>query len=137
VTVDYTDPNRIENTLLRSNVKVIDPNTTIIYSCPVMLPGRDETTSVFVAPRGLGIRAGDVLCSAQAGGVMHKVNLTSNTGKFSFFGINVQLWFIYIPIKIDIIQENLSDLAGYFGILVPGRSDYDQILKKKVQQPRT
>ena len=79
--VDYTDPKRIDNTLLRSNVKVIDPNTTIIYSCPVLLPGRDDATSVFVAPRGLGIKTGDVLSSAQSGGVMHAVNETSTIGK--------------------------------------------------------
>ena len=85
VEVDYTDPNRIENTLLRSNVKVINPNSTIIYSCPVMLPGRDDTTSVFVAPRGLGIKVGDVLSGAQAGGLMHRVNLTTNTGKIFLF----------------------------------------------------
>ena len=82
--VDYKDPNRVENTLLRSNVKVINPNTTIIYSCPVTLPGDDDTASVFVAPRGLGIEAGDVLSSPQAGGVMHKVNETTATGKTYF-----------------------------------------------------
>ena len=71
----------MESTLLRSNVKVINPNTTILYSCPVLLPGHDDTTSVFVAPGGLDIRDGDVLTSAQAGGVMHKVNMTTNIGK--------------------------------------------------------
>ena len=81
VQVDYTDPNRINSTLIKSNVKVIDPNTTIIYSCPVLLPGQDDATSVFVAPRDLGIKAGDVLSSAQAGGVMHKVNDTTIAGK--------------------------------------------------------
>ena len=78
--MDYTDPNRINNTLFKSNVKVIDPNTAIIYSCPVLLPGQDDATSVFVAPRDLEIKMGDVLSSAQAGGVMHKVNDTTNMG---------------------------------------------------------
>lgn len=36
---------------------------------------------MFVAPGGLDIRDGDVLTSAQAGGVMHKVNMTTNIGK--------------------------------------------------------
>lgn len=84
VQVDYADPKRIENTLLRSNVKVIDPNTTVIYNCPVHFPGREDTTSIFVAPRGLGIKVGDVLTSAQAGGLMHKVNDTATIGKFVF-----------------------------------------------------
>ena len=83
VHVDYSDPNRINNTLIRNNVKVIDPNTTIMYSCPVLLPSQDEATSVFVAPKGLGIKVGDVLSSAQAGGVMHKVNGTTTAGKIS------------------------------------------------------
>ena len=81
VQVDYTDPSRINSTLLKSNVKVIDPNSTIIYSCPVLLPGQDDATSMFVAPRGLGIKVGDVLSSAQARGVMHKVNDITNAGK--------------------------------------------------------
>ena len=81
VQVNYKDPNRINYTLIRSNVKVIDPNTTLIYSCPVLLPGQDEATSVFVAPNGLEINVGDVLSSAQAGGIMHKVNDTTSTGK--------------------------------------------------------
>ena len=79
--MDYADSNRINNTVIKSNVKVIDPNTTIVYSCPVLLPGQDEATSVFVAPRSLGIKVGDVLSSAQAGGVMHKVNDSTTTGK--------------------------------------------------------
>ena len=37
--------------------------------------------SVFVVPRDLGIKVGDVLSSAQAGGVMHKVNDSSTIGK--------------------------------------------------------
>jgi len=95
--VDYTDPNRINSTLLKSNVKVIDPNTAIIYSCPVLLPGQDDATSVFVAPRDLGIKVGDVLSSAQAGGVMHKVTDTTNTGPYTII--------IGTPSKIeDVIQ---------------------------------
>ncbi len=81
VQVDFTDPNRINNTMLQSNVKVIDPNTTIIYSCPVILPGHDDATTVFVVPSGLKINVGDVLSSAQAGGVMHKVNDTTTIGR--------------------------------------------------------
>ena len=81
VHVDYSDPNRINNTLIRSNVKAIDPNSSIIYSCPVIFPGQDDVTSVFVVPRGLGIKVGDVLSSAQAGGVMHTVNDTATIGK--------------------------------------------------------
>ncbi|XP_078343101.1 uncharacterized protein LOC144628871 isoform X1 [Oculina patagonica] len=97
VQVDYKDPNRINNTLIRSNVKVIDPNTTIIYSCPVILPGQDFETSVFVVPRGLEIKVGDVLSSAQAGGVMHKVNVTTTTGPYMIL--------IGTPSKIeDVIQ---------------------------------
>jgi len=61
----------------------MDPNTTIIYSCSVTLPGDDGTTSVFVAARSLGIKAGDVLSSPQAGGVMHKVNETTTTGPYT------------------------------------------------------
>lgn len=79
--VDYTDPNRINNILIASNVKVIDPNTTIIYRCPVLIPDQDDVTSVFVVPKGLGIKVGDVLSSAQAGGIMHKVNDTTTIGK--------------------------------------------------------
>jgi hypothetical protein len=81
VHVDYTDKSRINSTQLRSNVKVIDPNISTIYNCPVLLPGKDEITSVFVAPRELGIKVGHVVTSKQAGGMMHKVNQTNHLGK--------------------------------------------------------
>ena len=82
--MNYTSPNRVENTLLQSNVKVINPNTTTIYRCPVILPGGDDTMPVFAAPGSLGIKAGDVLSSPQAGGLMHKVNETTTAGKICF-----------------------------------------------------
>ena len=36
-----------------------------------------------VAPRSLGIKVGDVISSAQAGGIMHKVNKTASVGEKS------------------------------------------------------
>lgn len=62
-----------------------------------MLPGRDDTTSVFVVPKDLEINVGDVLSSAQAGGLMHKVNWTTDTGKGSFFPFRP-----YVIIKITL-----------------------------------
>ena len=88
--VDYTDSNRIENTMLRSNVKVINPNTTRIYSCPVMIPDAEGTTTLIIAPRSLDVKTGDVLSSPQAGGLMHKVNETTTAGrKFQEFIIGI------------------------------------------------
>ena len=104
--VNYKDPNRINNTLIRSNVKVIDPTTTIIYSCPVLLPGQDDATSVFVAPRSLGIKVGDVLSSAQAGGVMHKVNDTTTTGKLCMSKIQTKISY---PGDCSAFQFKVSD----------------------------
>ena len=90
VKVDYTDSNRIENTMLRSNVKVINPNTTRIYSCPVMIPDAEGTTTLIIAPRSLDVKTGDVLSSPQAGGLMHKVNETTTAGrKFQEFIIGI------------------------------------------------
>ncbi|XP_068732633.1 uncharacterized protein [Montipora capricornis] len=80
--VDYKDTKRIENTMIRSNVKVINPDIATIYRCPTS-PDMDDRMSVFVAPRSLGIKIGDVLSSPQAGGLMHKVNETTNTGPYT------------------------------------------------------
>lgn len=73
VQVDYTDPQRLVNVLLAKNVKIVQPNTTIIYACPIMLEEQQKTALVFVAPKELDVKKGDVLCSPQAGGIMHKI----------------------------------------------------------------
>ena len=71
--VDYTDPQRSENVELAGNVKFVEPNTTVIYACPVIMAEHKDVSLVFVAPRVLDVQADDILCSPQAGGIMHKI----------------------------------------------------------------
>jgi len=71
--VDYTDRRRSNNVELAKNVKLVEPNTTTIYACPVMIVNTDEMSLVFVAPKVLDVGQGDILCSPQAGGIMHKI----------------------------------------------------------------
>ena len=58
---------------LAKNVKIVEPNTTIIYACPVMLKEEQKTSNVFVAPKEIDVKEGDILCSPQAGGILHKI----------------------------------------------------------------
>jgi len=80
--VDYTDPQRSENVELAENVKFVEPNTTVIYACPVIMAERKEISLVFVAPKVLEVQAGDILCSPQAGGIMHKITAEVTDGEF-------------------------------------------------------
>jgi len=71
--VDYTDPERSHNVELAENVKFVEANTTVIYACPVTTAQHKGISLVFVAPKVLDVQAGDILCSPQAGGIMHKI----------------------------------------------------------------
>ena len=73
VSVDYTDPERSKNVELAENVKFVEANTTVIYACPVIMAQQQVRSLVFVAPKVLEVQAGDILCSPQAGGIMHKI----------------------------------------------------------------
>ena len=80
--MDYTDPQRSKNVELAENVKFVEPNTTVIYACPVIMAERKEISLVFVAPKVLDVQAGDILCSPQAGGIMHKITAEVTDGEF-------------------------------------------------------
>jgi len=80
--VDYTDPQRSENVELAENVKFVEPNTTVIYACPVIMAERKEISLAIVAPKILDVQAGDILCSPQAGGIMHKITAEVTDGEF-------------------------------------------------------
>lgn len=80
--MDYTEPQRSDNVELAENVKFVDPNTTVIYACPVIMAKHDDISLVFVAPKVLDAQAGDILCSPQAGGIMHKIVAEVTDGEF-------------------------------------------------------
>lgn len=80
--MDYTDPQRSENVDLAENVKFVEPNATVIYACPVIMADHEEMSFVFVAPKVLDIQSGDILCSPQAGGIMHKIVAEVTDGEF-------------------------------------------------------
>ena len=71
--MDYTDSQRVNNVQLAKNVKIVEPNSTIIYACPVILEGAERISPVFVTSKVLNVGEGDILCSPQAGGIMHKI----------------------------------------------------------------
>lgn len=83
--MDYADHQRSNNIELAKNVKLVDPNTTVIYSCPVQMDEKEEMSFVFVAPKTIDVREGDILCSPQAGGIMHRIIKTVPDGKVLVF----------------------------------------------------
>ena len=91
--VDYTDPQRNENVELAENVKFVEPNVTVIYACPVIMAQHQEISLVFVAPKVLDVQAGDILCSPQAGGIMHKIVAEVIDGEFCEGGYRMVKFF--------------------------------------------
>ena len=67
---------------LAENVKFVEANTTVIYACPVIMAQQQVLSLVFVAPKVLEVQAGDILCSPQAGGIMHKIIAEVSDGEF-------------------------------------------------------
>ena len=86
--MDYTDSQRVNNVQLAKNVKIVEPNVTIIYACPVILEGTERISPVFVTPKVLNVGEGDILCSPQAGGIMHKI-VTEYTDGMHYFQFNI------------------------------------------------
>ncbi|XP_022804999.1 uncharacterized protein LOC111342215 isoform X2 [Stylophora pistillata] len=82
IVVNYTDPLRRDNVEFAKNVKFVEPNETLVYACPVILPKQDRVSLVLVAPRALKVQKGDILCSPQAGGIMHKIVKEIKDGPF-------------------------------------------------------
>ena len=83
--VDYSDPQRIKNVQLAKNVKIVEPNETVIYACPITSNVEEDPSLLFVAPKALDVKAGDILSSPQAGGIMHKIVNTVNDGTQRLF----------------------------------------------------
>ena len=79
--INYENPERAKNIEFRANVKIINPNTTVIYNCPVVFPGRDSPSPVLVIPDiGIHLKRNDVVSSPQAGGIMHVVDEVAKEG---------------------------------------------------------
>ena len=83
--VDYSDPQRIKNVQLAKNVKIVEPNESVIYACPTTWDVQHDPSLLFVAPKALDVKAGDILCSPQAGGIMHKIVNAVNDGTQRLF----------------------------------------------------
>ena len=83
--VDYNDPQRIKNVQLAKNVKIVEPKETIIYACPMTWDVEEDPSLIFVAPKALDVKAGDILSSPQAGGIMHKIVNAVNDGTQRLF----------------------------------------------------
>ena len=62
--MDYTDSQRVNNVQLAKNVKIVEPNSTIIYACPVILEGAKRISPVFVTPKVLNVGEGDIVQSS-------------------------------------------------------------------------
>lgn len=72
VTPNYEDPARIENTVFSKRLRVIKPEERTLYYCPNF--GELSQGRLMLAAVGrLNVKSGDILASAQAGGVFHKL----------------------------------------------------------------
>ena len=87
------------------NVKFVEPNETLIYACPVILPKQDTESLVLVAPRALKVKKNDILCSPQAGGIMHKIVKEIGDGECD--GYDALSQSLYVPHRIIWIFEKL------------------------------
>ena len=105
--MDYTDFQRVNNVQLAKNVKIVEPNVTIIYACPVILGGTERISPVFVTPKVLSVGEGDILCSPQAGGIMHKI-VKEYTDGIQYFQFDI-LFFL-----LDKSGRKNKSVAKYF-----------------------
>ena len=82
VTPDYDDPSRRENIVFSEKLHVIKPDDSTMYLCSEY----DSLSAQFqllVAAGRLSLKAGDIVASAQAGGIFHKLNEVTHFSHFT------------------------------------------------------
>ena len=82
VTPDYDDPSRIENTVFSEKVRIIEPFDMTVY---IHSKGdaTSEETQMLVGAGHLNLKPGDIVISAQAGGIFHKLHNVTHMSDFT------------------------------------------------------
>ncbi|CAH1784969.1 unnamed protein product [Owenia fusiformis] len=96
---DYTNPDRIQFTDIKEDVRVIAKEEATVFFCPTKISSNDVTskdtrTDIFITHSDLSdkLQSGHVVASAQAGGILHRVeNVTTLDGFTLFLGKYVSL----------------------------------------------
>ncbi|XP_006819220.2 uncharacterized protein LOC100368335 [Saccoglossus kowalevskii] len=71
---DYSDPTRILNSALKDNVKQIDVNDAVLYSCPALNVNDEVDDSLLIVTRDIiNVQEGDIISSAQSEGILHEI----------------------------------------------------------------
>ena len=79
---DYDDPHRIETTVFSDGLKTIKPEDSTLYVCSTY-DHPSEDIHLLVAAGRLNVKAGDIVASAQAGGVFHKLHEVTHVSQFT------------------------------------------------------
>ncbi len=86
---DYSNPSRVDNTVMSDKAIFVDPTDLLIYFCPVMVNNETgDTTNVYIVREDRGWKAGQILSSPQAGGILTKLQLVTplEKGMVMLFG---------------------------------------------------
>ena len=70
---NYTDPSRTDKVVFSDRLRLIKPRDRTLYQC-TEYDDSAEDTQLLVAAGRLDVEAGDILASAQAGGIFHKLS---------------------------------------------------------------
>ncbi|XP_006826010.1 uncharacterized protein LOC102805966 [Saccoglossus kowalevskii] len=71
---DYSDTTRVQNSVLNSNVKLINEGDAILYSCPALNANDESDDSLLIVTQEtLDIAEGDIIASIQSDGILHAV----------------------------------------------------------------
>ena len=82
VNPDYDDPHRVENTVFSEKLHVIKPEDSTMYYCSEY-ENPSEETQLLVAAGRLKVNADDIVASAQAGGIFHKLHEVTHLSHFT------------------------------------------------------
>ena len=81
---DYSDTSRVLATTFRDKVKPLPPNETTIYMCPVNFE-INTNQMLYVMYKDREVKEGEIVISAQAKGIMHKIQQILNIGELCNF----------------------------------------------------
>ena len=132
---DYDDPRRMEKITFRKELlHVIKPEETTIYHC-TEYDNPSEETQLLVAVGSLSIKKGDIVVSAQAGGIFHKLqSITLRQNSFTEMRAEfakLEDAITYADFSANVEMHEIDDAVSLEQ--VPPASLFDDVISGKVQ----
>ena len=129
----YEDPRRIENTVFSEKLRDVKPEDSTMYYCSEY-DNPSEETQLLVASGRLNVKAGDIVASAQAGGIFHKLHEVIHLPHFTMMRADMATLreaIRYADFSADMQLYEIDDVASLEQ--TPPGSVFDDVISGNIQ----